>query len=61
VTTIASTQIGRRIQGFCQRAATHSLFRRPLTIDKQKPIISFTFDDFPDRPADRRRHPRGFD
>lgn len=35
------------MQGFCQRAATRSFFRRPLTLDRQQPMISFTFDDFP--------------
>jgi hypothetical protein len=37
----------RRIHGFWQRTASRSLFRRPVRLDSQKPIISFTFDDFP--------------
>ena len=47
VTTMASPSVMRRIEGFCQRAATRSFFTRPVTVDRQKPIISFTFDDFP--------------
>ena len=45
--TAASTPVWQRLQGFCQRTATRLLFRRPLAIDRQRPIISFTFDDFP--------------
>ena len=44
---MASTPVWRRIEGFCQRAAALSFFTRPMTVDSQKPIISFTFDDFP--------------
>jgi polysaccharide deacetylase len=44
---MASTPVWQRIEGFCQRAATRSFFTRPVTVDSQKPIISFTFDDFP--------------
>ena len=47
VTTMASTPVWQRIEGFCQRTATRSFFTRPVTVDRQKPIISFTFDDFP--------------
>src|SRR5205085_8843632 len=47
MTTAASPPVWRRLEGFCQRATTHALFRRPLTIEGQLPIISFTFDDFP--------------
>ena len=47
MTTLTSTPVWPRIHGFCQRTATRMLFRRPLTIDGQRPIISFTFDDFP--------------
>lgn len=47
MTTAASPAVWRRIEGFCQRASTRSLFKRPLTIARQRPIISFTFDDFP--------------
>src|SRR5438309_11479744 len=47
VTTMASTPVWRRIEGFWQRTATRSFFTRPVTVDRQKPIISFTFDDFP--------------
>jgi peptidoglycan/xylan/chitin deacetylase (PgdA/CDA1 family) len=45
--TVASTPVWRRIEGFWQRTATRSLFTRPVTVGGQKPIISFTFDDFP--------------
>ena len=44
---MASPRLLRRIEGFCQRAATRSFFKRPVTVDLQQPIISFTFDDFP--------------
>jgi hypothetical protein len=47
LTAVASTPVWRRIQGFCQRTATRSFFTRPVTVHGQKPIISFTFDDFP--------------
>jgi len=43
---MATTQTWRRLEGFCQRKAT-SLFTRPAAIRSQKPVISFTFDDFP--------------
>lgn len=35
------------IHGWYQRNAARSFFTRPFAIDSQKPIISFTFDDFP--------------
>jgi len=44
---VTSPAVWKRLQGFCQRSATRSLFRRPLAIASQTPIISFTFDDFP--------------
>jgi polysaccharide deacetylase len=44
---MASPQLWPRIEGFCQRAATRSFFTRPVTVARQTPIISFTFDDFP--------------
>jgi hypothetical protein len=44
---MTSTSVRLRIKGFCQRTATRSFFTRPVTVDRQKPIISFTFDDFP--------------
>jgi peptidoglycan/xylan/chitin deacetylase (PgdA/CDA1 family) len=47
VSMTTSTPLLRRIEGFCQRTATRSFFTRPVTVDRQKPIISFTFDDFP--------------
>jgi len=47
VTTKVSPTVLRRIEGFCQRAATRSFFKRPVTVDLRKPIITFTFDDFP--------------
>ena len=36
-----------RIRGFYQRKAASVLFRRPLAIEPKRPLISFTFDDFP--------------
>jgi peptidoglycan/xylan/chitin deacetylase (PgdA/CDA1 family) len=36
-----------RLQGFYQRRTATRLFRRPFVIDSDRPIISFTFDDFP--------------
>jgi Polysaccharide deacetylase len=44
---MASPPLWRRIEGFCQRAATRLFFTRPVIVDGQEPIISFTFDDFP--------------
>jgi peptidoglycan/xylan/chitin deacetylase (PgdA/CDA1 family) len=37
----------RRLQGYYQRRSASFLFRRPLVINAQRPLISFTFDDFP--------------
>jgi peptidoglycan/xylan/chitin deacetylase (PgdA/CDA1 family) len=37
----------QRAQGFYQRKAARLLFRRPLLIRTDRPLISFTFDDFP--------------
>ena len=36
-----------RLQGYYQRRAASLLFRRPFVIDTRRPVISFTFDDFP--------------
>jgi glycosyltransferase involved in cell wall biosynthesis/peptidoglycan/xylan/chitin deacetylase (PgdA/CDA1 family) len=36
-----------RLQRFYQRRAASLLFKRPLLIRQQRPLISFTFDDFP--------------
>jgi peptidoglycan/xylan/chitin deacetylase (PgdA/CDA1 family) len=47
VTAVASVPLWPRIQGFCRRTATRTFFTRPVTIQGQKPIVSFTFDDFP--------------
>jgi len=44
---MASTPFWRRIEGFCQRTTAGSFFARPVTVGRQKPIVSFTFDDFP--------------
>ena len=35
------------MHGAWQRASASLLFRRPLAIESQTPLISFTFDDFP--------------
>jgi hypothetical protein len=39
--------IGKRAKGFCCRIAYTSLFRDPVELRNQVPIISFSFDDFP--------------
>lgn len=36
-----------RLQGYYQRKAASLVFRRPLAVCPQQPLISFTFDDFP--------------
>jgi peptidoglycan/xylan/chitin deacetylase (PgdA/CDA1 family) len=36
-----------RLQGYIQRHSAALLFRRPLVIQAGRPIVSFTFDDFP--------------
>jgi peptidoglycan/xylan/chitin deacetylase (PgdA/CDA1 family) len=36
-----------RLQGYYQRKAASFLFRRPFLVRPQRPLISFTFDDFP--------------
>jgi glycosyltransferase involved in cell wall biosynthesis/peptidoglycan/xylan/chitin deacetylase (PgdA/CDA1 family) len=36
-----------RLVGYYQRKAGSHIYRRPFTINLQRPIISFTFDDFP--------------
>jgi peptidoglycan/xylan/chitin deacetylase (PgdA/CDA1 family) len=36
-----------RLHGFYQRKIASLLFRKPLVIDLKRPLISFTFDDFP--------------
>jgi peptidoglycan/xylan/chitin deacetylase (PgdA/CDA1 family) len=36
-----------RLQGYYRRRAASLLFRRPFVINTQRPVISFTFDDFP--------------
>lgn len=38
----------QRIHGFCQRKSARIFFRRPLRIQTDRPLISFTFDDFPE-------------
>jgi peptidoglycan/xylan/chitin deacetylase (PgdA/CDA1 family) len=40
-------QIWARIQGRYQRGLASGLFRRPLEMNNTRPLISFTFDDFP--------------
>jgi peptidoglycan/xylan/chitin deacetylase (PgdA/CDA1 family) len=44
---LADSQFVTRAQGRYQRASARFLRRRPFTISTQRPIISFTFDDFP--------------
>src|SRR5213594_3979784 len=36
-----------RMHGFYQRRSASLVFRRPFVISSQRPLISFTFDDFP--------------
>ncbi len=36
-----------RLHGYYQRRIARLLFKRPLLINSQRPLISFTFDDFP--------------
>jgi peptidoglycan/xylan/chitin deacetylase (PgdA/CDA1 family) len=36
-----------RAHGFCARLAYTTLFRQPVSMRNEVPIISFTFDDFP--------------
>ena len=36
-----------RLLGYLQRRTTTSVWRRPFLLSAQKPLISFTFDDFP--------------
>jgi glycosyltransferase involved in cell wall biosynthesis/peptidoglycan/xylan/chitin deacetylase (PgdA/CDA1 family) len=36
-----------RLLGYFQRRATSKVWRRPFLINSQRPLISFTFDDFP--------------
>jgi len=37
-----------RLHGYYQRRASSLLFKRPFLIDTPRPVISFTFDDFPE-------------
>src|SRR5262245_25197978 len=41
------SSIWARIQGRYQRSLSRRLFRRPLEMRNEVPLISFTFDDFP--------------
>src|SRR5205823_2244619 len=36
-----------RFRGYYQRKAASLVFRRPFVISPTRPLISFTFDDFP--------------
>ena len=36
-----------RLEGYYQRRIARLVFKRPLLINSQRPLISFTFDDFP--------------
>ena len=36
-----------RLQGFYRRKAASLVFRKPFPVTPRKPLISFTFDDFP--------------
>jgi peptidoglycan/xylan/chitin deacetylase (PgdA/CDA1 family) len=37
----------KKVRGYVQRNAARALFKRPLEIRSERPMISFTFDDFP--------------
>jgi peptidoglycan/xylan/chitin deacetylase (PgdA/CDA1 family) len=41
------SDFGARVRGRFQRSAARLLFRRPLSVATDVPLISFTFDDFP--------------
>ena len=42
-----SLSLRSRLLGYLQRTTTKSIWRRPFSIQPQRPMISFTFDDFP--------------
>jgi GT2 family glycosyltransferase/peptidoglycan/xylan/chitin deacetylase (PgdA/CDA1 family) len=44
---MASLNLGSRLVGYLQRRAASRVYRRPFVIKPQRPLISFTFDDFP--------------
>jgi len=45
--TMSVADLAARAYGRYQRTAARLLFRRPLVLENSRPIISFTFDDFP--------------
>jgi len=44
---MSSQNLWLRAQQYYRRRAAELLFRRPLSISPEQPLISFTFDDFP--------------
>lgn len=44
---VSSPRLWTRLHNYYKRNAASLLFKRPLRIDTQVPLISFTFDDFP--------------
>jgi hypothetical protein len=42
-----TSQISTRVQKHSQRLIAYSIARRPMVINTEVPLISFTFDDFP--------------
>ena len=44
---LSTMSFSSRLQGFYQRKAASLCYRRPFVIRAQQPLISFTFDDFP--------------
>lgn len=42
-----SSRLVSRIQGYWKRNAAKYLYRRPIRVTPDRPLISFTFDDFP--------------
>jgi peptidoglycan/xylan/chitin deacetylase (PgdA/CDA1 family) len=45
--SIAPRTFMQRLEGYYRRRAASFVFKRPLRIDPERAIISFTFDDFP--------------
>ncbi len=42
-----SPNLRSRLIGYLQRTTTKSIWRRPIAVHPKRPLISFTFDDFP--------------
>jgi peptidoglycan/xylan/chitin deacetylase (PgdA/CDA1 family) len=44
---MTTTHLWTKLNGRLQRSAASRMSRRPMEIDSPRPIVSFTFDDFP--------------